>query len=154
MSHFTALNKEISLHQTQIFLRLFSFSNLLRKVFFLFISELLSEIVTFWNKKRSFSKFPQKWFNTTEKHSIDVCGSFWGEKKFLLIFVAIYRFDQNQFFKQSKLSSGFFPFQTYKKNKLSEYFRATIWDSHLFNYKEKFWVNFTKKNSKQQESIV
>ena len=40
--------------QIQIFLWIFSFSNLLRKVIFLSISELLSEIVTFLNKMRCF----------------------------------------------------------------------------------------------------
>ena len=35
---------------------------------------------------------------TTEKHSLAVCGSFRGEKQFLLIFVAFYWFDQKQFF--------------------------------------------------------
>ena len=98
------------LHQTQIFLRLYSFSNLLRKLNFLFISEFLSEIVTFWNKKRSFSEFPQKYFNTTEKHSLAVCGSFWGEKQFLLIFVPFYLFDQNQLFKQIQNFFRIFPF--------------------------------------------
>ena len=85
--------------QIQIFLLVCPFSNLWRKTHFLSISELLSEIVTFWTKKREvFSKLPRKCFKTTEKHSLVVCGSFWGEKQFLLIFVPFYCFEQKDLF--------------------------------------------------------
>ena len=104
------MNKNICLHQIQILLWLFSFSNLLRKVIFLNISELLSEIVNILNKKRCFHKFPQNCFKTTEKHSLALCGSFWGEKQFLLIFVPFYWFDQKQLFKQTQIFLRICPF--------------------------------------------
>ncbi len=46
------------------------FSNLLRKTNFLSISDLLSEIVTFLTKKRSFIEFPRKCFKTRGKHNL------------------------------------------------------------------------------------
>ena len=59
--------------QIQIFLRIFSFSNMVRKTYFLSISVLVSEIVTFMSKKNSFYEFPQKCFKTTERHSLAIC---------------------------------------------------------------------------------
>ena len=74
----------------QIFLRIFPLSNWLRKTNFLSISVLLSEIVTLLNKRRSFQWIAHKCIKTTEKHSLAVCGSFYGEKQFLLKFVPFY----------------------------------------------------------------
>ncbi len=59
---------------------------------------LLSEIVTFLNKKRSFSKLARKCFKTSEMHSLVVIGSFCGENQFLLIFVPFYCFEQKVLF--------------------------------------------------------
>ena len=66
------------------FLWLCTFSNLLRKKNFPSISELLSERVIFWLKREVFNKFPQKCFKPTEKHSVSVCNSVWGEIVFWL----------------------------------------------------------------------
>ena len=110
MSHFKALNKNSCLHQIQIFVWLFSFSNLLKKGYFLSISELLSMIVNLWIKREVFSKFPLKCFKTTGKHTLAVCGSFCREKQSLLIFVPFYWFDQKQLFKQIQISNRIFPF--------------------------------------------
>ena len=49
------------------------------------------------------NEFPQKFFKTTEKHSLAVCGSLWGEKEFMLIFVPFYWFDQRVLFKQIQI---------------------------------------------------
>ena len=78
------------LEKKEIFHRICSFSNLLRKTNVLSISELLSEIVTFGPEREVFSELSRKWFKTTGKHSLAVCGSLWGEKQFLLIFVPFY----------------------------------------------------------------
>ena len=43
------------------------------------ISVLLSESVTFWLKGNVFSELDQKYFKSTENHSLAVCGSLWGE---------------------------------------------------------------------------
>ena len=110
MSQFRALNKKSCLLQIQIFLWLFSFSNLLRKVYILCISEHLSVIVIFLNKKREvFSKFPPKCYKTTGKHTLAVCGPFCREKRSLLIFVPFYWFDQKKLFKQIQISYRIFP---------------------------------------------
>ena len=104
MSHFTALKKKACLQQIQIFFWICSFSNLLRKTNFLSLSELLSEVVTFMNKKRSFQWISPKKLQNNKKYSLAVCGSYWGEKQFLLIFVPFYWFDRKQLFKQIQIS--------------------------------------------------
>ena len=45
-------------------------------------------------KKEVLCQFPRICLKTKEKHSLFVCGSLWGEKLFLLIFVPFYWFDQ------------------------------------------------------------
>ena len=77
-----------------IFLRICPFSNMLRITNFLSISVLFSEISLFGLKREVLCEFSRKCFKTTENHSIAVCGSLWGEKQFLLIFVPFYWFDQ------------------------------------------------------------
>ena len=127
--------------QIQIYLRIFSFSNLLRKTNFLSISVLLSEIVTFLTKKRFFSEFPKKCFKTTEKHNLVVCGSFWGEKHFLFIFVQFYCFElkglctTNPNFHRDLLL-----FKLVEKNKLSEYYWASFWNILFWLKSEVFSV--------------
>ena len=87
--------------QIQIFLRICPFSNMVRKINFLSISVLVSEIVTFLCLKRKFLyEFLQKSFKTTERHSLVVCGSLCGEKQFLLIFILYNWFVPKQLFKQ------------------------------------------------------
>ena len=70
---------------------------MLRKTNFLSISVLLSVIATFLTKKRSSREFPGKFLKKKEKHSLAVCGSFWGEKLFFL-FDTFYWFDQKDLF--------------------------------------------------------
>ena len=53
MSPFHWFDQKELFKQIQIFLRICPFSNMLRKTNFVSISVLLSEIVTFWSKKRS-----------------------------------------------------------------------------------------------------
>ena len=86
---------------------------------------LLSEIVTFFDKKEKFSmNFPPKCFKTTESQSLAVYGSLCGEKQFLLIFIPCTGFMKNSGLNVSKFSSGLDPFKLGKKNKLSEFFSA------------------------------
>ena len=67
LSSFTALNKKGCLQQILIFLWICTFSNLLRKTNFLIISELLSEITNFLNKKRSFQWVSPKMIQNNRK---------------------------------------------------------------------------------------
>ena len=70
--------------QIQIFLRICPFSNMLRKTNLVSISVFLSEIVTFWSKKRSSLWISsKKCFKTIVKHSLAVYCSLWGEKNIL-----------------------------------------------------------------------
>ena len=77
----------------QIFLMIWPFSNMVRKINFLSISVLVSEIVTFMSKKKSSLWLSPKCFKTTERHSLAVCGSLCGQKQFLLIFIPFYKLD-------------------------------------------------------------
>ena len=134
MSHFTALNKKVCLQQIQIFLWICPFSNLLGKTKFLIISELLSEIVTFWTKKRSFQWISLKSFKTTGKHSLAVYGSFWEEKQFFLTFVPFYCFEQKGWFTtNSNFPLDLLLYKFVMKNNLSDYFWAFFWENLLFD---------------------
>ena len=116
--------------QIQIFLLVCPYSNLLRKTNFLSISVIHSEIVIFWIKREVFSELARKCFKTTEKQSLAVCSSFWGEKQFLLIFVPFYCFEQKGLLTTNPNFLLDFPlFILVWKNKLSEYFWASFWNS-------------------------
>ncbi len=93
---------------------------------------LVSKIVTFVLKRKILFEFLQKCFKTTERHSLAVCGSFCGEKQFLLIFILFYLFNQKKKFKQIQIFLRFASFKHDKKNKLSEYFSALFWDSNFY----------------------
>ena len=62
------------LKQIQIFIRIYPFSNMVRKRNSLSISVLVSEIVILCLKRKVLYEFPQKCFKTTERHSLAVCG--------------------------------------------------------------------------------
>ena len=96
--------------QKYIFLRIFPFSNMLRKTKLLCISDLHSEIAIFWINREVLCEFSRICFKTTEKHSLAVCGSFLAEKQFLLIFVHFYWFDQKKLFKKIQIFFGIYPF--------------------------------------------
>ena len=97
---------------------------MVRKTNILSISVLVSAIVTFMSKKKVLKEFPHKCFKTTERHSLAICGSLCRDKRFLLIFILFYWFDQKQLFKQILTFLSIFPFQSWQENKLSEYFSA------------------------------
>ena len=65
------------------------------------------------SKRKVPKEFPQQSLKKTERHSLAVCGSFCGEKHFLLIFIPFYWFDQKQLFKQIQIFLWSFPFQTW-----------------------------------------
>ncbi len=96
--------------QIQIYLRIYPFSNLLRKTNFLSISVLLSDIVTFLTKTRRYLWISPKKLQNNRKYSLAVCGSICGEKQFLLIFVPFYWFDQKPWFKQIQIIIRICPF--------------------------------------------
>ena len=65
----------------------------------------------FFDLKEKFSvSFPKKFFKTTEKLSLAVSDSIWGEKQFLLILIPFYRFDQKRLFKQTQIFLMICPF--------------------------------------------
>ena len=103
--------KKKLLKQIQIFLWIFPFSNTVRKTNFGSISVLVSKIVTFMSKKKSSLKILQKSFKTTERNSLAVCGLLCGEKKFLLIFIRFYWFNQKKLLKQIQIFLWICPFK-------------------------------------------
>ena len=84
---------------------------MVRKTIFLTISGLVSAIVTFMSIKKVLYEFPQKYFKTTEGHSLAVCGSLCGEKYFLLIYIPFNGLIKNISLYKSKFSSGFSRFK-------------------------------------------
>ena len=102
--------KKKLLKQIQIFLRIFLFSNMVRKTYFLSISVLVSEVVTFMSKKNSSLSISPKMLKTTERHSLAICGLLSGEKKFLLIFIRFYWLDQKKLLKQIQIFLRIFLF--------------------------------------------
>ena len=109
---FYCFEKKSLFKQIQIFLSICPFSNMVRKTNFLSISVLVSEIVTFMYKKKVLYEFLQKYFKTTERHSLAVCPSLWGENFFLLIFIPFFWFEQKKLFKQILIFLCICPFQT------------------------------------------
>ena len=137
--------------QIQIFLKIWPFSNMLRKTNFLSISVHVSH---FWTKKRSSLWISPKCIKTTLIHNLAVCGSLSGEERFCYYLSDFTGFIKKCCLNKSKFSSGFTIFKHVKGNKVCEYFCSPFWDSHFLEYKEKFSVNFREKASKQHKNIV
>ena len=122
--------------QIQILLRICPFSNLLRKTNFLYNSVHLSERVPFCIKRKVLCEFLPKYFRTTEKHSLGVWDSLYGEKHFFLIFPPIYRFDQEQLFKQIQIFYRIYLFKHFeKKSSLN----ISVLLSEIVNFWTKKW---------------
>ena len=117
--------------QISIFLWICSLSNLLKKK----ISDYFW--ASFWDrffllKREFFSEFLPKCFKTTEKHSLAVCGSFWGEKEFLFILSSFTALNKKGCLKQILIYPlDLLHFKLVEKNVLSDYFWASFWDSHF-----------------------
>ena len=141
--------------QIQIFLRIFPFSNMVKKSNFLSISVLVSEIVTFLTKRQVLCEFPTKCFKTTDRHSLTVCCSLWEEKQFLLIFVPFYLFDQNQLLIQIQISLRISPFSNMEEEKNFQIISVRISEIVTFLTKKRssLWIS-PKKAWKQQKSLV
>ena len=99
--------------QIQTFLRICPFSDMVRKTNFLSISVIVFESVTFVSKKKSPLWISPKSIKTTERHSLVICGSVFGEKQFLLIFIPFFWFDQKQLFKQIQIFHRIRTFETW-----------------------------------------
>ena len=113
---------------------------------------------SFWHshfmlKKNSLWISP-KYFKTTEKHSLSVCGSLWGEKRFLLIFAPFTYLFKNSCLNKFKFTSGFAPFQTCYEKQTLWVFLCSFLREAVLDLKKKFSVNFPKNASKLQHCIV
>ena len=115
------------------------------------ISVLFCEIVTFMSKNKSFLWISPKMLEKTERHSLVRCGSLFGKKQLLLLFIPFYLFHQKRCLNKSNFSSGFALFKHGRKNKLSEYFSVRFWDSHFFGIKREVLCEFSQKYFKRTE---
>ena len=97
-----------------------------KKNILLSISVLVSEIVTFLTKKKSSLWISPKMLQKTERHSLAVCGSIYGEKHFMLIFIPFYWFDQKQLFKQIQMFLRICPFLTWQEKQTFWVFRCSF----------------------------
>ena len=119
--------------QIQIFLWICPFSDMVRKTNFLSIPVFVSEI-TFLTKKSIFLWISLKMLQNNRKHSLAVCGSLWWEKKFLLIFIPFYRFDQKQLVKQIQIFLWICPFSNMvRKTNFVSISVLALWDNHIFD---------------------
>ena len=118
-------------------------SNMIRKINFPIISVLVTEIVTFMSKKKSFLWISQKSFKTSERHRLAVCGSLCGEKQFLLIFVPFYWFVPKKLFKQIQIFVRIFPFSHMVRKTNFLNISVLISDIVIFMSKKKFsqWIS-------------
>ena len=142
------------LKQIQIFLRIYPFSNMVRKRNSLNISVLVSEIVILCLKRKVLYEFLQKCFKTTERHSLAVCGLLSGEKQFLLIFICFYRFNQKQLLKQIEIFLRIFPFTNMVRKTNFPSFSVLVSEISLLFLKRKVLHKFLQKCFKKQKSIV
>ena len=110
LSAFTDLIKNICIYQIQIFLRIYPFSNMVRKRNSLSISVLISEIVILCLKRKVLNEFLQKCFKTTERHSLAVIDLLCGEKQFFFYIYPLYWFDQNNLLKNFQIFHRFCPY--------------------------------------------
>ena len=124
---------------------------MVRKTNFLSISVLVSEIVTFMSKKKSSLWISQKMHLYHIKSSLSVCGSLFGEKKFLLTFIPFYWFEQKHLFKQIKIFLRICPISNMvRKTNFLSISVLVFWDSHFFDNK-KVLYEFPQKYFKTTE---
>ena len=102
----------------QIFLRIYPFSNLLKKKF-LSISVLVSGL-----KIEVHCAFPRKPFKTTEKTQFSCMSLTLGRKTFFINISPILLVCSKSWLNKSKFSSGFVLFKHVKKNIVTEYLSA------------------------------
>ena len=100
------------LKQIQIFLRIFPFSNMLRKTNFLSISVLFSEIVTFWTKKKSSLWISLKMLQNNRKAYFICMWLTLGRKTVFIYICPLFTGLIKTFFKQIQIFLKIYPFQT------------------------------------------
>ena len=122
---FTGLIKNSCLNNSKFFSVFATFKHVTKKKI-LNISVLVSEIVTFMGKKNSLHEFPPKFFKTTERHSLAVCGSLCGGKQFLLISILYYWFVKKKLFKQMQIFLRIFPFSNMVKQQIGWGFQCSF----------------------------
>ena len=124
---------------------------MVRKTNFLSISVLVSEIGTYMSKKKISLWISQKCFKTTQRPSLSVCGSLYGEKQFLLIFIRFNWFDQKKLFKPFQIFLRICPiWKMVRKINFLSFSELLFWDSHFFEEK-KVLFEFPQKCFKTTE---
>ena len=129
-----------------------SLFKLLRKIIFWVLISYFLRYHFLGAKREIFNEFPGKCLKRTE--NLFVCGSFWGRKQFLVIFVQFHGFDQKYLFPSNQNNSrDMLLFKLLRKITfwvINNYFLKC----HFLDPKEKFSVNFWENVSKHQKSFV
>ena len=86
-----------------------------------------------------------------ERHSLAICGSLWGEKQFLFIFIPFYWFDQKQFFKQILFFLSICRFQTWSEKQPFWVFQCSFQRYTILCLKRKVLYEFPQKCFKTTE---
>ena len=124
---------------------------MVRKTNFLSFSVLVSEIVTFMSKKKSSLWISKKMHLNHIKSSLSVCGSLFGEKKFLLIFIPFYWFDQKKLFKQIQIFLRICPISNMVRKTNFWVFQCSFFEIVTFLTIKKVLYEFLQKCFKTTE---
>ena len=107
------------LKQIHIFLRIFPFSNMVRKTNFLSISMLVSEVVTFMSKKNSsLSISPKLLQNNREAYFSNMWLTLWRKKGFVSIYPLLLIWSK-KIFKQIQIFLRIYPFSNMVRKRKS-----------------------------------
>ena len=110
-----------------------------KPIFWVFLSLFLRYSI-FWHKREVNSEFFRKFVKTTEKYSLAVCGSFWGEIFFVNICTIWLDWKKIVVYIVSKFSSGFATFQTSWEKIIFWIYQSLFWDSQYFYLrKDNIW---------------
>ena len=109
----------------------------------------------FYVKKKFFYEFPQKCFQTTEKHSLKVCVSFCGEKLFFKHLTPLPGLMEKKLFKQIQIFLMICPFSNMvrKSNCLSISVHVSEIVTFLTKKRSSLWIS-QKNATKEPKGII
>ena len=153
MSHFIAWTKRVFTTNQNFPLDLLLFKHVVKNKLSKYFWVSFRDYNFFLLKRYIFSEFSRKFFKTTGKHTLAVCGSFRGENFFLLIFVPFYWFDQKQLLKQIQI---FLSICSFSNKKTTNFLSISMLLPEIVTFVSKKscfqWIS--QKCFKKQKSIV
>ena len=101
-------------------------------------------------------EFPPKCFKTWERYGIALSGSLCGEKKFLLIFIPFYRFDQKKLFKQIQIFLWICPFSDMVRK--TNFLSIPVFVSEIITFLTKksifLWISLKMLQNNRKHSLA